>query len=133
MVWPSNSQRRLGIVAKKGALNWHFPASVILSTMGMMAGMNWRLRGDTDLPGHTVHPSAAHCPWEVGFHLQSEAAEKRDQPLLPLVKHRSPELCCSWVSQALFQQDINLQLMQAATHCHTGIMHVFMALAEREP
>lgn len=94
--------------------------------------MNWSFSGETDLPGQTIYPNSAHCPWQVGFHLQSEAAVRRDQPLLPLAKDRSTELCCSWVSQALFQQDIHLQLMQAATHCHTGIMHVFMVLAEWE-
>lgn len=67
--------------SKKKALKWQFPASVILSTVRMVAGMSWRFRGETELPGQAIHPNAAHCPWQVGLHLQSEAAVRRDQPL----------------------------------------------------
>lgn len=86
MVWPSNGHRRLGIVAKKRALKWQFAASVILGTMGMLTKMNWRFRRDMDLPGQRIYTNAAHCPWQVGFHQQTEAAVRRDQPLFRLPK-----------------------------------------------
>lgn len=64
--------QRVGDCSKKWALKWRFPASVILilSTMGMTTKMNRRFRGETVLPGQTIYPNAAHCPWQVGLHLQ---------------------------------------------------------------
>lgn len=124
--------QKAGDCSKKKALKWRFSASVIVSSMGMTTGMNWRFRGETDLPGQATYPNAAHCPWQVGFHLQSEAAVRRDQPLLPLAKTGLQSFPAPGSLRPSFSKVLILQLMQAAAQCHTGIMCVFMVPVEWE-
>lgn len=102
-------QKGAGVCSWKLALKWWFPAPVILSVTGTTAETHWSCRGGADPPDHATCPKAVHQLRQVGFRLQSEAARREEGPATASPCHdKSTEHHCSKVSQALFQQGINL-------------------------